>query len=154
MSRHILEIALDSIEQAKLDAGEYVFPEHVDSREYHIRCPSGNGCSGWLSCNHPHEVDGVSANRGPDECCGALFGQGHEDDCLGDSLPWRNRDEFVFHDELHMWQYGWGWVLPYVGCVVNYDCELPDNYDDLPIGEYEVDSDWDDFSCYLTLVDA
>lgn len=131
MSRHVLVVSLDSAEQARLDAGELVLPEHIEHHEYGIVCPSGNGCSGWEQCGEPH--DG------------------------GDEDKWRSPegdDEREFHGVKHTWRYGHGWTVPFTkGCIVTYNghYELPDDHDELPIGEYEVVDDWDDTSCYLIL---
>lgn len=155
MSRHILAITLDRQEQARLDAGELIFPEHIDSHVHDIECPAGNGCSGWIECREPHEVNGASASCGPYECdCpdGAPS-------CLGepgeDPAPWYDREEFKFHGVLHTWRYGHGWTVPFTGgCIVVHNgfYDLPDEYDSLPIGEHPVEDDWDDESCYLQLL--
>lgn len=152
--RHMLVITLDHIEQAKLDAGEYVFPEHVDSRSYGTKCMATNGCGGWIECRESHEVDGKKADCGPYDCdCGGEDGPS----CLGeteaDYAPWYDREEFEFHGVEHTWRYGHGWTVPYTGCIVAWgDYELPDGSEDLPRGEYQVDDDWDDTDCYLLLV--
>lgn len=141
MSRHILAIKLDPIEQARLDSGELVFPEHVDSHDHDIVCPEGNGCSGWVGCSEPHLVDGKSADDGPYDC--------------DESAPYWGKDEFEFHGVLHTWRSGYGWTMPFTGkCIVNWvgRYDLPTGYEDLPIGEHEVEDDWGDESCYLQLV--
>lgn len=131
MSRHVLVVSLDRAAQARLDAGELVLPEHIDHHEYAIVCPPGNGCSGWEQCGEPHEG--------------------------GDEDKWRRPegdDEREFHGVNHTWRYGHGWTVPFTtGCIVTYngDYELPNDYDELPIGEYDVDDDWDDTSCNLIL---
>lgn len=157
MSRHILAIRLDDREQKRLDAGELIFPEHIDSHDHSVMCPSDNGCSGWLKCHEPHEVDGKSAKCGPYDCsC-----PDEQPSCLGDEPdegdrprpPWHDEEDFEFHGVMHTWRYGHGWTVPFTGhCIVAWaDYELPDDYEQLPLGEYNVDDDWEDTSCYLTL---
>ncbi len=153
MSTHLLVITLDRIEQAKLDAGEFVFPEHVDSRDYGTKCLVENGCGGWIECREPHEVDGKKADCGPYDC-DCPDGQ---PSCLSeteaDYAPWCDREEFEFHGVVHTWRYGYGWTVPYKGCIVAWgDYELPGCYEDLPRGEYQVEDDWEDTGCYLQLV--
>ncbi|SIH38516.1 Uncharacterised protein [Mycobacteroides abscessus subsp. abscessus] len=154
MSRHVLVVSLDSEEQARLDTGELVFPEDVERHKYSIMCPGGNGCSGWLECREPHEVDGVSADCGPYRCaCPA--GQRSQLGGVEEPLaPWHDCEDFTFHGVEHTWRAGHGWTVPYPGCIVNWcDYELPAGYGELPLGEHEVDDDWDDTECYLTLAE-
>jgi hypothetical protein len=148
MSRHILIIGLEDSMQARLDVGEYMFPEHLDDRRYDIECPRGNGCTGWLSCQDQHLCPhGTDAKHGPDDCFW----------CTEPPLThtcYCGQEEFEFHGILHTWRYGWGWTIPFTkGCIVAYsDWEPPDEAYKLPIGEYEVEDDWDDDTPYLELV--
>jgi hypothetical protein len=158
MTGHLLVVGLDRWEQVRLDAGELVFPEHVESHSHGIVCQLGDKCEGWIECREPHEVDGKSAECGPYEC-DCPDGQAS---CLGDEpdegarprSPWYDEEEFEFHGVMHTWRYGHGWTVPFSGgCIVKFgDYELPDGYDKLPIGKYEVDTDWDDTNRYLKLV--
>lgn len=155
MSQHILVIDLDSIEQAKLDAGEYVFPEHIDSRTYSIQCPDPKHCVGWMECNRRHICKhGHSAGDGFDENSEDGPCPGHDDDDLPNCFS--GDEEFQFHGEWHTYRYGWGWTVRWPGCVVaDADWDYGDvDGDRLPRGEYEVNDDWDDTSCSLELVDA
>lgn len=151
MSRHILVVSLDSREQERLDAGELVLPEHIESHDHSVICPDGNGCSGWIECGDPHEVEGESAACGPYSC---NCDDENARDCLsGDSPPpWYDEEEFEFHGVMHTWRSGFGWTVPYTGCIVNFgDYELPHGYEQLSLGEHKVDDDWDDEWCNLTL---
>lgn len=65
MSRHILVITRDPSLDDAGDHEKCVYPEHPDDRDYSIECLPGNGCRGWESCPHPHEVNGRSAADGP-----------------------------------------------------------------------------------------
>ena len=150
MGTHTLVLTLDSTEQAKLDAGEYVFPEHPESRNWHIRCDDPSRCIGWNECRrqhickHGHDI--LYDELSPDGPC-----PGHEHNCVGED------DEETFHGEDHTHRWGWGWTVPFIGCVVaeNWDGDLPCGIDSMPIGEYPVDEDWyDDTSVSLTLADA
>lgn len=44
-------------------------------------------------------------------------------------------------------------TVPYKGCVVQFNgsYDLPYEYDELPLGEHEVDEEWDDTECTLVL---
>ena len=58
------------------------------------------------------------------------------------------------HGQMHTWRDGHGWTVECTGCIVNYNnsYDLPPEVEDLPIGRYEVDDDWDDTCCYLYLI--
>lgn len=150
---HILVISLDRDTQARLDAGEYVFPEDVESHEHSIVCPYTGGCGGWVECRQPHEVDGKSASCGPEEC----ICDHEQPSCLGEDggehPPWYDQEDFEFHGVMHTWRHGHGWTVPYDGCIVLYNSsyDLPHEYE-LPLGEHEVDAEWDDTDCTLVLV--
>lgn len=151
---HILVISLDRDTQARLDAGEYVFPEDAESHEHSIVCPYTGGCGGWIGCQQPHEVDGKSASCGPEDC---ICDDG-QPSCLGEDggehPPWYDQEDFEFHGVMHTWRHGHGWTVPYDGCIVRYNSsyDLPYEYDELPLGEHEVDAEWDDTGCTLVLV--
>lgn len=142
---HILLVQLDYPTQQRLDAGEYVLPEHVDDRVYLIECP--DGCDGWQTCLEKHEGQHVDvilpADQGPDDC----------QQCTEPPLlhtAWCGQEEFEFHGVIHTWRYGHGWTVPYPGCVVAatpWDSDF--DRDDVPRGRYEVQEDWDDESCWL-----
>lgn len=154
MSTHILVIDLDSIEQAKLDAGEYVLPEHPDSHHHWIKCIDPAHCNGWMECFRLHICPhGHDAHAGFDEPCDDGACPGHDPDS---DLPncFSGDDEFTFHGEHHTWRYGYGWTVKWPGCVVaDNDWDVDVRLDRLPRGEYEVQDDWDDTSCYLILTD-
>lgn len=156
MSSHTLILTLDSIEQAKLDAGEFVFPEHEDGRAWRIRCDDPAHCDGYIECHRQHICP-----HGHDACNG--FDENSEDGpCPGhadDDLPncFSGDEEFTFHGQAHTYRWGWGWTVPFIGCVVaeNWDGELDRSIYTLPIGEYPVDEDWyDDSGVTLTLTAA
>lgn len=150
MTGHTLVIELDSVERAKLAAGVFVFPEHVDSRICRIRCDEPQHCMGWQECRrlhicqHGHEI--VFDELSPDGPCPGM----DDDNCAG-------RDEGeTFHGQAHTHHWGWGWTVPYVGCIVaaNWCGELTPDIDTLPIGEHPVEADWwDDTECSLDVVD-
>lgn len=154
---HTLVIELDSIEQAKLDAGEFVFPEHTDSRDWHIRCDDPKNCIGWQECLRDHTCPhGIEASHGFDE-------DSHDGNCPGHDDPQRpncfaGEEVFTFHGIDHTWRWGWGWTVPYIGCIVatNFDGDVyPHGIDAIPIGEHPVDEDWyDESDVSLTLASA
>lgn len=152
MSKHVLVVSLDELTQTRLDAGEFAFPERADSHRYGVVCRDGNGCSGWTECLEPHSIDGKTADCGPYDCdC-----PDDQPSCLGETVadraPWFEQEAFEFHGVVHTWRDGLGWTVPYIGCIVrasNY--ELPDDCERLPLGEYEVQDDWDETTCSLQL---
>ena len=136
MSRHILVVEVDT------DYAER-FPAAPPSHRWRIECPEGNGCAGFEECAELHPE---GADDGP---------YGSED------APWFDQDEYVFHGVLHTWHgCGYGWTVPYKGCVVQgSDVEPPDDLylsspdRELPLGRWVVEDDWEDYeSVYLRLV--
>jgi hypothetical protein len=116
-------------------------PDDPDYR-YGIECVAPEKCGGWQECLEPHEVDGKSAADGPWSCDSAD--------------PWCDEDEFEFHGVVHTWHYGYGWTVPFDGCVVQAsDSGWGDLYEiarDYGPGRYVVADEWDDTDCYLTYV--
>lgn len=130
--------------------GEDWFPDQPDWSGS-ITCLNVAQCNGWWECGKPHEVGGVSAADGP-----------YENDCSGEHgvstdraghLPWCDEDEFEFHGVLHTWRWGYGWTVPYPGCVVQTSDAISDAAYDIGQqygeGDYLVDDEWDDTSCTL-----
>lgn len=115
------------------------FPDAPTEYRWGIACTNPDQCKGWQECDKAHEVDGSSAADGPYDA---------EEDA-----PWDGLDEFEFHGELHTWVDGYGWTVPYVGCVVQgNNVECPDELYPLRPGAWIVEDDWDDTDCYLTVV--
>lgn len=126
MSRHVLVITGDT-------------PE---TRDCYLECPDGNGCSGWIECGVRWHGDGErSAEHGPFDC--------------SDDLPWYDEEEYEFHGETHTWRSGYGWTVPYRGCVVMYgNWEPPDDVFNIEPGRYDVEDDWDETEVYLEWANA
>lgn len=107
-----------------------------------ILCLAPEKCGGWWECREPHEVDGRSAEAGP----------WNSEDCD----PWVEEEEFTFHGVEHTWRWGYGWTVPYPGCVVAVNDSAVEGADELAQqhgeGRYLVDDDWDETTCYLTYV--
>lgn len=156
MSTHLLVITHDERLPGPVHPDQHVFPEHPDARDYRIACADPEHCIGWSECPEPHEVDGQSAACGPYNC-DCPDGQ---PSCFGDepgegdrtAPPWFDLEEFDFHGVTHTWRHGWGWTVPYPGCIVaGVDAELPDKIDQTPIGVWEISEDWaDESDCYLS----
>lgn len=142
MTEHIIEISRDEAFLARL--AEYREPDEQDRRDayqVHIECPAPENCTGWEECNDPHtSPDGsLNADDGPYDC---------EED-----VPWEGQDEFEFHGVPHEWRSGYGWTVPYQGCIVAaQDIEVPEGIDTTRDGRWLVEDDWDDTDCYLVLV--
>ena len=95
-----------------------------------IECSTPGGCGGWLECTLDHP--GI--------------------DPYDEDSPAFDAEEWEIHGVLHTWQ-GWTWSVPFDGCPVAEWADVNDLWDgvDGP-GRYEVDADWDDTECYLTVV--
>lgn len=157
MSGHVLVISLDDHRPGPVHPEQHIFPEHPDERDYTIVCTDPQRCEGWTACPEPHEFDGISAACGPHSCdCP----DGHPN-CLGEGPgeggnrprpPWFDQEEFDFHDVTHTWRNGWGWTVPYRGCIVaGIDAEWPEQIEQTPIGAWEIDEEWvDESDCYLS----
>lgn len=141
---HYVEVYMDEAYLARLAEIRPVTDE--DRKDAHISqliCPDPDNCPGWEECREPHIVDGQDAFMGPYE--------GEE------GYPWDDVDEFEFHGVLHTWNYGFGWTVPFKGCVAReaYDFygETPDGIPMDRPGMYEVEEDWyDESTCYFNLI--
>lgn len=115
------------------------YPGETPEFEDHLECPVG--CSGWQECREEkHTVPGYDGeNSGPWES--------------DEDAPWYDEEEFEFHGVLHTWNgYGYGWTVPYEGCVVGgNDWSDPYGIPDRE-GKWLVDDDWDDTTVTLTSV--
>jgi hypothetical protein len=117
-----------------------------DGEGFSVECLVGNGCSGWLECGEPHTVGNADASDGPFDC--------------DEDAPWYDEDEWEFHGIIHTWHYGFGWTVPYPGCVVAGSAvDPPDDLWQTVGGEHRlnpgrwlVDDDWDESECYLSLL--
>lgn len=124
---------------------EHVFIVAPDGEGFTIECLAGNGCNGWIECRKPHMVGDLDARVGP---------------YCDDDAPWCDFEEWEFHGVVHTWRYGWGWTVPYPGCVVaGSGVDAPDDLWETTDGErrlrpgrWLVDDDWDDEDCRLTLI--
>lgn len=98
----------------------------------HIECSDPSSCPGWQECQEDHE------------------GFDPEDE----DSPAYDQEEFEIHGEIHGWQIGWGWTLPYKGCPV------VERVDSLDTGELDMTRpgrwllgvDWDDTDCWISVV--
>lgn len=115
-------------------------PDSVDAGyfRYQVECPGRPECDGWQECREPHLSDGWDAN---DE-------YGNPNDCPEDA-PWFDEEVFDFHGVAHTWQGGFGWTVPFEGCVVRANLNAcvdiaEDLLWDLPAGRYPVEDHWDE----------
>lgn len=98
------------------------------------------GCEGWQECREGHKVEGYDedANVGPYDCA--------------EEAPWADKDEFVFHGVMHEWRYGWGWTVPFQGCVLAVN-DFSDGAYDIMVafgpGEYLIEDEWDDTEVWI-----
>lgn len=156
MSRngHLLRVTIPQEVQQQADAGWCVFPEHTDQHEYEIVCPA-SPCpdGGWMECSQEHICEhGCDAREGfeendPDgkECPGfkkKLPGLPGEPDEYSLNC-WDGEEDFEFHGVEHTYRYGHGWTVPFEGCIViELAYELPEGFDEVPIGDHAIETDW------------
>ena len=105
------------------------FPSAPTEYRWRIECASVEKCGGWQECRESHEVLGMPTNEGPWES--------------SEDAPWYDQDFFTFHGVEHEWHDGYGWTVPFEGCVVAATAE------DQPIspmrpGRWVVNDDWSD----------
>lgn len=113
------------------------FPDADIEYRWRIECLSPEKCGGWQECSESHEVPGVPVNDGPWDS--------------DESAPWFEQDYFTFHGVEHEWRSGYGWTVPFDGCVVAYNSPFYDcPIDPLRPGRWVVDDEWDDE--WMTLV--
>ena len=106
-----------------------------DLEDLIVTCGVLTGRHGWITCDKPHEVNGVNADEGPDRCDA--------------DQSWYDEEEFEFHGVMHEWRCEHGWTVPYGGCVVRDSDPDLDEFGNLPAGTYPADDDWDDHLCCL-----
>ncbi|MFZ2240593.1 MAG: hypothetical protein WAV90_13850 [Gordonia amarae] len=158
MSQHLLEVyyagqfvdAEGRLLHGPIHPDQHVFPERTDDHGYRIICTEPDKCTGWQECPETHAHDGVESLCGPEAC---ECDEG-EPDCVT-GRPWESQEDFEFHGTMHTWQNGWGWTVPYEGCVVadNGWTEPPEGWRERPIGCHELEVDWDGDECYLEFSD-
>lgn len=110
--------------------------------DYEVTCLAPDLCGGWEECPEAHEVDGVSAEDGPDEC--------------PEDVAWFDEPTFTFHGVEHEWRYSHGWTVPFPGCVVAANDYICDDAHDIGVthgeGTHVVDDEWDEYYCSLIYV--
>lgn len=121
--------------------------------DYAVTCLAPDQCSGWQECREAHVVDGMSAANGPHDC--------PAEDAAACLQPWCDRDEFEFHGVSHQWRWGYGWTVPFRGCVVAEEVHCGSGCDSAfdiahehGEGEHLVDDDWDDTTVTLYFVET
>lgn len=112
------------------------FPELDTEYAWSLECSDPGACPGWVECTGDHT------------------GSDPEDDTSPAYEQW---DDVAIHGLPHDYRYGHGWTVPDPGCpVVNNtsfgSTYLPDEVDMTRAGRWEVDPDWDDTECTLTLI--
>lgn len=108
-----------------------------------VVCLAPAKCGGWQECHEPHEVDGANAGDGPWRA--------------SDSDPWADLDRFTFHGVEHEWHGGYGWTVPFHGCVVAENDSVGDFAQEIGRehgeGTYAVMDDWDDGLSALDVIE-
>lgn len=112
-------------------------PEDPSEYTYTLECPGAPHCTGFSECDKPHVHNGIDADEVTPE-------DGVVDD-HGGVPPWDGIYEWTFHGVLHTYHYGYGWTVPYTGCVLReYDLEFDDALLDQPPGRYLISVYWED----------
>lgn len=135
------------------------------SWDWSITCTTPDRCDGWWECPEAHVVDGIDAADGPyeNDCPGwhGPYALNEAENTAraaagGPHWPWCDDDEHMFHGVAHTWRYGFGWTVPFPGCVVQASDTVGDYALDIAAdhgeGVYVVEDDWDDTYCTLVLV--
>jgi hypothetical protein len=135
-STHVLIKELDTEHAAQ-------FPHSEPHYLYRIECPGRPDCDSRLECSEPHEVDGRTADDGPNDC--------------EDSDPWCGEYEFEFHGVLHLWLSDYGWTAPAERCGADTHPYRHEAASDLlydhPPGRYPVHVWWDEDDYELKLIE-
>lgn len=114
------------------------YPGEPPEFESELECPIG--CNGWQECREDeHAVPGYDGeNAGPWES--------------DEDAPWYDEEEFEFHGVVHTWNgNGYGWTVPYDGCVVAGNDWQASLYFPDREGKWLMDDEWDDT---VTLTDV
>lgn len=102
------------------------------ARTYAIECSDSKRCPGFIECLEDH-------TGAPDY------------DDTGD-------DEAVIHGVDHTYHYGYGWTVPYPGCVVQGVAFWGDDHlhiaKERGLGRHELETEWDDEYCTLNAIDT
>ena len=135
MSKHILTVRAD---QRYADLYPNKGIKYVGS----LKCPEGNNCTGFTECDEIHEHEGVRiGDHEAGDCCPGDPSMDPPELCS----PWCGEEEFEFHGEWHTYQDGYGWTVPFEGCIVNeYSWEIPDECYPLRPSVWTVDVRFDD----------
>ena len=113
--------------------------DDTENNGWTFECPGQPACSGWEECRDPAGHEGFDP----------------EDE---DSPAFDEYEDVEIHGVFHEWQWGYGWTVPFVGCVVDENgCDLPyelwdREQDRYKPGRWIVNDDWDDTDCTLILV--
>ncbi|CCW14633.1 hypothetical protein [Rhodococcus aetherivorans] len=120
---------------------KHVITKAIDRKDpseftYTLECPGAPHCTGFSECHEKHVQDGIDADE-------VTPYDGETDD--GEAPPWDGADEWTFHGVAHTYRYGYGWTVPYTGCVLReYDLEFDDALLDQPPGRYSISVYWED----------
>jgi len=102
-------------------------------RKFSIECSDPAACPGWIECREDHsDATDEDNDRGLDG------------------------DEVMLHGEAHTYRYGYDWCVDFPGCVVIERAFEGDDHLEIArthgLGRHEIDTDWDDDTCYLIAV--
>lgn len=120
---------------------------HIVTKDIHLECPGEftytwecpgpPHCTGFSECHEPHIENGINADHiTPHDVL-----DGDDDVTVP---PWDGIEEWTFHGVPHTYHDGYGWTVPYDGCVVEFaDLEVEDALLNEPPGRYAIDVSWE-----------
>lgn len=102
--------------------------------DFAVECCNPDQCNGFIECDKAH--DGMDPNEET-------------------SPAYDQTENVLIHGEHHDWHYGFGWCVPFNGCVVkgvgNWTDSAWDIASDHGAGRFVVEDEWDD-DCSLLFV--
>lgn len=103
--------------------------------KWRIECSDPAACPGWMECPENH------TGYDPDD---------------EESPAFDEYEDVMIHGVVHEWRPGYDWTVPIDGCPVR-DGAADDAASEIAyrkgVGRWEVDDDWDDVDCYLTVIE-
>ena len=101
--------------------------------KWRIECSDPAACPGWMECPENHA--GYDPN-------------------VEESPAFDQYEDVMIHGVAHEWRTDYGWTVPFDGCPVqDGGDDASDIAHEKGVGRWEVDDDWDDTTCYLTVIE-
>lgn len=106
--------------------------------DFTVECLAPSLCGGWQECTGDHLIGHAEPNPEDDEDCS---------------------DELEFHGVEHAWRPGYGWTVPFPGCIVadrvgQWDSGEWEIASEHGPGRHAVEDDWDDSELTLYFIET